>query len=94
MVYHLVCLQKTGAGQNTSRLPTREATVPNLLHHALKAACENIPFEMFCPAENNITRHNIKEVCCIRFGFAIASLGMGAGNYLRDRKNRTISKGN
>jgi hypothetical protein len=67
---------------------------PNLLHHALKAACENIPFEMFCPAENNITRHNIKEVCCIRFGFAIASLGMGAGNYLRDRKNRTISKGN
>jgi hypothetical protein len=42
---------------------------------------------MFCPAENNITRHNIK-VCCIRFGFAIASLGMGAGNYLRDRKKQ------
>jgi hypothetical protein len=93
MVYHLVCLQKTGLDKNTSRLPTREATVPNLLHHALKAACENIPFEMFCPAENNITRH-ISKKSAIRFGFAIASLGMGAGNYLRDRKNRTISKGN
>jgi hypothetical protein len=68
--------RKQELDKNTSRLPTREA-IPGLLHHALKAACENIPFEMFCPAENNITRHNIKEVCCIRFGFAIASLGMG-----------------
>jgi hypothetical protein len=51
MVYPSGVSTENRAGQNTSRLPTREATVPNLLHHALKAACENIPFEMFCPAE-------------------------------------------
>jgi hypothetical protein len=61
MVYPSGVSTENRAGQKYKSLAHQEATVPGLLHHALKAACENIPFEMFCPAEN-ITRHNIKEV--------------------------------
>jgi hypothetical protein len=84
--------RKQELDKTKSRVPTKEATVPGLLHHALKAACQNIPFEMFCPAEKNITLAVIRDICLSRFSFAIGSLGAGAGNYLRERKSRIPKK--
>jgi hypothetical protein len=75
-----------------ARQPTKEATVSGLLHHALKAACENIPFEMFCRAEENISPAVIRTICLGRFCYAICSLGTGAGNYLRERESRITKK--
>jgi hypothetical protein len=84
--------RKQDLDKTKSRLPTKEATVSGLLHYALKAGCESVPFEFFCPPEMDITPAKIQKICLTRFSFAIASLALGCGNYLRERKSRIPKK--